>query len=116
MKDWKNHVGLGTGPFHLQEVVEGSHVAYVRNPNYWDSYVFNDKKYEIPFIDRLVKTVIQDKSSQVAALRTGKIDVYDVLEKKFVDSLKKISSQNEDDRESGGENLENRHEAGCEAL
>ena len=89
MKDWKNHVGLGTGPFHLQEVVEGSHVAYVRNPNYWDSYVFNDKKYEIPFIDRLVKTVIQDKSSQVAALRTGKIDVYDVLEKKFVDSLKK---------------------------
>ena len=89
MKDWKNHVGLGTGPFHLQEVVEGSHVAYVRNPNYWDSYVFNDKKYEIPFIDRLVKTVIKDKSSQVAALRTGKIDVYDVLERKFVDSLKR---------------------------
>ena len=91
MKDWKTHVGLGTGPFHLEDVVEGSYVAYVRNPNYWDSYVFNDKKYEIPFIDRLVKTVIQDKSSQVAALRTGKIDVYDVLEKKFVDSVKRSS-------------------------
>ena len=91
MKDWKTHVGLGTGPFTLKDVVEGSTVSYVRNPNYWDSYVFNDKKYEIPFIDRLVKTVIQDKSSQVAALRTGKIDVYDVLEKKFVDSVKRSS-------------------------
>ncbi len=91
MKDWKTHVGLGTGPFTLEDVVEGSYVSYVRNPNYWDSYVFNDKKYEIPFIDRLVKTVIQDKSSQVAALRTAKIDVYDVLEKKFVDSLKRSS-------------------------
>ncbi len=91
MKDWNTHVGLGTGPFHLEDVVEGSSVSYTRNPNYWDSYVFNDKKYEIPFIDRLVKTVIQDKSSQVAALRTGKIDVYDVLEKKFVDSVKRSS-------------------------
>ena len=77
MKDWKTHVGLGTGPFHLEDVVEGSTVSYVRNPNYWDSYVFNDKKYEIPFIDRLVKTLIKDKSSQVAALRTGKIDVFE---------------------------------------
>ncbi len=93
MKDWKTHVGLGTGPFHLEDVVEGSTVSYVRNPNYWDSYVFNDKKYEIPFIDRLVKTFIKDKSSQVAALRTGKIDVYDVLEKKFVDSLKRSSPE-----------------------
>ena len=102
MKDWKTHVGLGTGPFHLEDVVEGSTVTYVRNPNYWDSYVFNDKKYEIPFIDRMVKTLIQDKSSQVAALRTGKIDVYDALEKKFVDSVKrsapeiKIKERNEE--------------------
>ena len=93
MKDWKTHVGLGTGPFTLEDVVEGSTVSYVRNPNYWDSYVFNDKKYEIPFIDRLVKTLIQDKSSQVAALRTGKIDVYDVLQKTFVDSLKGSSPE-----------------------
>ena len=93
MKDWKTHVGLGTGPFHLQDVVEGSYVSYVRNPNYWDSFIFNDKKYEIPFIDRLVKTVIKDKSSQVAALRTGKIDVFDALEKKFVDSVKRSAPE-----------------------
>ena len=93
MKDWKIHVGLGTGPFHLEDVVEGSTVSYVRNPNYWDSYVFNDKKYEIPFIDRLVKTLIFDKSSQVAALRTGKIDVFDALQKKFVDSLKRSAPE-----------------------
>ena len=91
--DWRNHTGTGMGPFFLEDVVEGSYVSYVRNPNYWDSYVFNDKKYEIPFIDRLVKTVIQDKSSQVAALRTGKIDVYDSLEKKFVDSVKRSAPE-----------------------
>ena len=33
----------------------------------------------------------KDKSSQVAALRTGKIDVYDGVQKKFVDSLKRSS-------------------------
>ena len=93
MKDWKTHVGLGTGPFFLEDFVEGSYVSYVRNPNYWNSYVYNDKKYEIPFIDRLVKTLIKDKSSQVAALRTGKIDVYDVLEKKFVDSVKRSAPE-----------------------
>ena len=93
MKDWKTHVGLGTGPFFLEDFVEGSYVSYVRNPNYGNSYVYNDKKYEIPFIDRLVKTLIKDKSSQVAALRTGKIDVYDVLEKKFVDSVKRSAPE-----------------------
>ena len=93
MKDWKTLVGLGTGPFHLEDYVEGSAVSYTKNPNYWDSYVFNDKKYEIPFIDRLVKVLIQDKSSQVAALRTGKIDVYDVLETKFVDSVKRSAPE-----------------------
>ena len=93
MKDWKTHRGLGTGPFTLEDYVEGSTVSYVRNPNYWDSYVFNGKEYEISFIDRLVKTLIQDKSSQVAALRTGKIDVYDVLQKKFVDSVKRSSPE-----------------------
>ena len=93
MKDWKTHVGLGTGPFFLEDYVEGSYVSYVRNPHYWNSYVFNDKRYEIPFIDRMVKTLIKDKSSQVAALRTGKIDVYDALEKKFVDSVKRSAPE-----------------------
>ena len=116
MKDWKTHVGLGTGPFHLEDVVEGSSVSYVRNPNYWDSYVFNDKKYEIPFIDRLVKTVIQDKSSQVAALRTGKIDVYDSLEKKFVDSLKRSAPEIKMIERVAERAWKNGHEAGCEAL
>ena len=93
MKDWRTHVGLGTGPFTLEDYVEGSTVSYVRNPDYWDSYEFNGKEYEIPFIDRLVKTLIADKSSQVAALRTGKIDAYDVLQKTFVDSLKGSSPE-----------------------
>ena len=91
--DWRNHVGIGTGPFLLEDYVEGSHVAYAKNPNYWDSYVYNDKKYEIPFIDRMVKTLIQDKSSQIAALRTGKIDVYDVVEQKFIPTLEKSSPE-----------------------
>ena len=94
--DWKNHRGIGTGPFMLEDYVEGSSITYVRNPDYWDSpttITGFDKKYEIPFIDRMVKTLIQDKSTQVAALRTGKIDVMDNVAHKYVQSLQETNPE-----------------------
>ena len=91
--DWRNHTGTGMGPFLLEDFVEGSSVTYVRNPNYWDTATINGKEYKIPFVDRMVKTLISDKSAQIAALRTGKIDVHDVVEKKFIPTLQKSSPE-----------------------
>jgi len=50
--DWNNLVG--TGPFMFKEYVMGSHMGYVRNPNYWDTTTVNGKEYEVPFVDELI--------------------------------------------------------------
>ncbi len=91
--DWKNHIGIGTGPFMLEDFVEGSSVTYVKNPNYWDSYVYNDKKYEIPFVDRIVKTLIEEPAIQIASLRTGKIDMMNGVGSQYVQTLTDTSPE-----------------------
>jgi peptide/nickel transport system substrate-binding protein len=75
IKDWKNHVGIGTGPFLLTDYISGSSVTYEKNPNYWDKTVIDGKTYEIPFVDKVSLPKIQDQSTQVAAFRTGKLDM-----------------------------------------
>ncbi|MDE0229367.1 MAG: ABC transporter substrate-binding protein [Spirochaetaceae bacterium] len=90
--DWRNWRGIGTGPFLLDDFVEGSTVTYVRNPTYtvpyWDTATINGKDYEIPFIDRMVHSLMTDISAQIAALRTGKIDQHDNLTAEYVQSLR----------------------------
>ena len=71
-KDWKTLVG--TGPFELTEVVEGSSATWKKNPNYWGY----DEKFpdnRLPYIDELSSLLIPDMSGRLAALRTGKIDI-----------------------------------------
>ena len=81
----------------LEDFVEGSTVTYVRNPTYtvpyWDTATINGKEYEIPFIDRLVHSLITDISSQIAALRTGKIDQHDNLTAEYVESLQNTNPE-----------------------
>ena len=72
-KDWDKQVG--SGPFIIEEYVVGSHMAYKRNTNYWDKTTIGGKEYQIPFIDKIVVPIIPDDSTQVAALRTGKVDI-----------------------------------------
>ena len=86
--DWKNHRGIGTGPFLLDDYVEGSAVSYVRNPNYWDKATINGKEYKIPFIDRFVYSLIDDKTTQIAALRTGRLDMHNDVPHVFEKSLR----------------------------
>ena len=58
---------IGTGPFILKEWVPGSHLLFVRNPNYWDA--------PKPYLDRVVLRVILDPAARAAALETGEIDI-----------------------------------------
>jgi peptide/nickel transport system substrate-binding protein len=58
---------IGTGPFILKEWVAGSHLLFVRNPNYWDS--------PKPYLDRVILHVIVDPAARAAALETGEIDI-----------------------------------------
>jgi len=71
---WKNQIG--TGPFMLTDWSLGSYFSYDRNPIWWKTTTIDGVEYEIPFIDKLVMPIIPDVSTQVAALRTGKLDLW----------------------------------------
>jgi peptide/nickel transport system substrate-binding protein len=87
--DWKNLVG--TGPFTLAEYVRGDHATYARNPNYWGKVTINGKQYQAPFIDKMIWPVITDESTQIASLRTGKIDWDTSVSPKYAATLASTS-------------------------
>ena len=87
--DWRNLVG--TGPFTLSDFVRGSYAIYKKNPNYWGTITINGKTYKEPFIDKLVWPIIPDQASQIAALRTGKVDWDTNVSPRYVSTLKKTS-------------------------
>jgi peptide/nickel transport system substrate-binding protein len=58
---------IGTGPFLLKEWVPGSHLLFVRNPDYWDA--------PKPYLDRIILRIILDPAARAAALETGEIDI-----------------------------------------
>ena len=71
LNDWKTWVG--TGPWMIEEHVKDSHVNFNKNPDYWA----HDEKYpenKLPYADSLVIRIIPDPATQIAALRTGKVD------------------------------------------
>ena len=70
--DWKNLVG--TGPFTLTDVVDGSSFTYTKYPDY-RGY---DEKYpqnRLPYVDQVKFLAMPEKTTRVSALRTGKIDM-----------------------------------------
>ncbi len=83
---WENQVG--TGAFQFEEYVPGSHMSYVKNKNYWMKTKINGKEYQMPFIDRFVTPIIADEATQIAALRTGRVDFDQFVPPAYWDSLK----------------------------
>jgi peptide/nickel transport system substrate-binding protein len=69
--DWRNQVG--TGPFFLVGYVPGSSLTYKRNPNYWRKDPLHPEN-QLPYLDTMNTLIIPDTSTQLAALRTGKLD------------------------------------------
>lgn len=68
---WENVVG--TGPFMLTDFVPMSTGTWKRNPNYWmKDPLFPEN--QLPYIDTLKLLIIPDISTQLAAMRTGKMD------------------------------------------
>ena len=71
VNDWRNVVG--TGPYELTDLVEGSSFSHTKNPDYWR----HDEKYpqnRLPYIDVLKALIIKEQATYLAALRSGKVD------------------------------------------
>ncbi len=72
--DWK-HMDT-TGPFYITDYVRGSSITYARNPNYWEKNpVGPGKGDQLPYISGIKHLIIPDTSTQLAAFRSGKIDL-----------------------------------------
>jgi peptide/nickel transport system substrate-binding protein len=64
--DFKNKC-IGTGPYKLKENKPGELVEYVKNPDYFVK--------GRPYLDGIRFVVIRDRSTQIAALQSGQLDV-----------------------------------------
>ena len=72
--DWRDMVG--TGPYILTDWVDNSVATYKRNSNYWDKNpVGPGKGDQLPYADGVKILIIPDTSTQLAAMRTGKVDL-----------------------------------------
>jgi peptide/nickel transport system substrate-binding protein len=88
---WEN--ATGTGPFMITEYKDGHSQTYTKNPKYWDSEVINGKKYKLPFVDKILITLIRDEQTRISAFRSGKLDLLMTLNWKYADELKKSLPQ-----------------------
>lgn len=71
MRDWHNSVG--TGPYMLTDYVVGNAITFKKNPNYWEMDP-NHPANRLPYAEEFKILLIPDRSTQLAALRSGKVD------------------------------------------
>ena len=65
---------VGTGAFILTDFQPGTSITYDKNPDYWGY----DERYpnnKLPYLDHWKVLAIPDLATQVAALRTAKVDM-----------------------------------------
>ena len=89
ISDWRNLVG--TGPMMLTDWTKDSSLTWDKNPDYW-AY---DEKYaenRLPYIDQLRNLIMPEVATQLAALRTGKLDYMGVLGNTQIRSLDQVES------------------------
>jgi peptide/nickel transport system substrate-binding protein len=89
--DWDNHVG--TGAFMNTEYVHGSYFRFERNPNYWGTTTIDGKEYQLPFADEVMRPIMPDVATQMAALRTGVIDWFEDVPATQWDNLAKTAPE-----------------------
>lgn len=65
--DWAAINAVGTGPFVMEELVQGSHIKYVKNENYWQE--------GMPYLDSITVKFIGDSVTQIASFQNNELDV-----------------------------------------
>ncbi len=89
--NWKNL--NGTGPFMLTDFVQGNANTYSKNPIYWDKEKIGGTEFKLPFVDKLIYRNIKDEATATTALRTGKLDIMELVRWSDMEELKKSVPQ-----------------------
>ncbi len=82
---------VGTGPFMLSDLVEGSSLTYTKNPNYW-GYDAKFPENRLPYIDRLRVLELKEEATRLAALRSGKLDLVGAIGSSQIRSIDQAES------------------------
>jgi len=84
---WGNDYGLhpvGTGAFVYDEYVQDNHTKVHRNPNYWAKDAAGT---QLPYLDGIMWRNVDQPGAQVAALRTGELDMLLGVPGQFIKEL-----------------------------
>ena len=74
-EDMRSHV-VGTGPFIIDAIKEGSQVRMRRNENYWRKDEFGN---QLPYLDLVKVTFTRDKKSELANFRKDNLEMIATL-------------------------------------
>lgn len=101
MNDWRNVAS--TGPYILTDYVQDSSYTLSKNPDYWafDSRYPDNK---LPYIDTVKMLKIGDIATQMAALRTAKIDMINKINSVLAESLMKSNPELQKNTQLAGAN------------
>lgn len=64
-----------SGPFKLARYVQGERIEFVKNQNY---YIINTKDEKLPYLDKIVYSIVQDSSLEIFKFLAGEADVISV--------------------------------------
>jgi peptide/nickel transport system substrate-binding protein len=88
--EWQN--ACGTGALTVTDFASGAYVTFSRNSDYY----LDDERYpnnRLPYIDIVKQVAIPDKTTQLAALRTAKVDMVIEFDWQNAESLKKTNPE-----------------------
>jgi len=71
---------VGTGPFKVQQFVQGSNITFVRNPYYWESGK--------PYLNSVRFNFVSDSNTRILALESGSAQEMDVVPFSQVSTLR----------------------------
>ncbi len=97
---WENQ--CGTGAYMFEEYVVGSHMSFVKNPNFWKKWKFQGKEYQLPFIDRVVLPIVPDPATRLATIKTGKADLHVDMPAEYWNTLDTTATEIKKANISGG--------------
>jgi peptide/nickel transport system substrate-binding protein len=76
---------VGTGPFSFVEKIPQDHITLQRNPEYWEK--------GLPYLDRIVFRTITDDNARVANVKSGDVDMINIVPLPQVKELTREASQ-----------------------
>ncbi len=73
---------VGTGPYIMTEYKPAQRIAYVRNPRYWKVDMAG---HRLPYIDRIVLTIVKDQNAHRLLFQAGQADSYGVRPREYAE-------------------------------